>query len=284
MMYKKIFKKIFNEKIDAIGLSVFRMFYIAVLFFEIKQLYTFRHIIYDKEPFEIIGEFDVTFLFKFWFIIVFLLFIGLFTRIATIINYIFSVLIFSSAITFEYHVFYAYVGINFLLIFMPISRVLSIDNLIQKIKYTSLGQPYKVDKKILKINYIVPVFVGIGLVYFDSIFHKFSSKMWMEGLGVWLPSSLPMVTWNDTSFLLNQKWLVLFLGYLVLVFETVFIFLFWFYYAVLLGSLKLFKRGLNILKVIFTFELVVTFYDDSNDKLKTNFAGFSINFSKIFKD
>jgi len=227
-MYKKIFKKIFNEKIDAIGLSVFRMFYIAVLFFEIKQLYTFRHIIYDKEPFEIIGEFDVTFLFKFWFIIVFLLFIGLFTRIATIINYIFSVLIFSSAITFEYHVFYAYVGINFLLIFMPISRVLSIDNLIQKIKYTSLGQPYKVDKKILKINYIVPVFVGIGLVYFDSIFHKFSSKMWMEGLGVWLPSSLPMVTWNDTSFLLNQKWLVLFLGYLVLVFETVFIFLFWF--------------------------------------------------------
>jgi predicted DCC family thiol-disulfide oxidoreductase YuxK len=37
-----------------------------------------------------------------------------------------------------------------------------------------------------------------------------------------------MVTWNDTSFLLNQKWLMLFLGYLVLVFETVFIFLFWF--------------------------------------------------------
>lgn len=221
-------KNFFNTKIDAIGLSVFRMFYSIVLFCELLQLFKFRHIIYDKVPFKYTGEIDVAFLFYFWFIIVVFLFFGLFTRFATIVNYIFSVIVFSSASKFEYHVFYAYVGINFLLMFIPIARVFSFDSLLQKVKYTSIGKPFSIDRKVLQINYLIPVFAAIGLVYFDSIFHKLGGKMWTSGLGVWLPSSLSMVTWNDTSILLNQKWLMLFLGYLVLVFEGVFIFLFWF--------------------------------------------------------
>ena len=124
-----------------------------MLFFEIKQLYTFRHLIYDKDPYRIIGELDVAFIFKFWFVIVLFLCVGIFKRLTTIINYIFSVVIFSSAITFEYHVFYAYVGINFLLMFMPINRVLSIDALIEKLKYSVMSRQYKIDRKILKINY-----------------------------------------------------------------------------------------------------------------------------------
>lgn len=224
----KLISSFFTHKTDAIGLSIFRMFYSVVLFCEITQLYQFRHIIYDKDPFIYTGEIDVAFLFYFWFPLLVFLFFGLFTRFTTIVNYLFSVIIFSSALRFEYHVFYAYVGINFLLMFMPISRVFSLDSLLKKLKYTSIWKSYTIDKKVLEINYLVPVFVAIGLVYFDSIFHKFSSKMWMDGLGVWLPSSLPMIVWNDTSFLLNQEWLVKFLGYLVLVFEAVFIFLFWF--------------------------------------------------------
>mgnify|MGYP006193321547 FL=1 len=249
-MYKKVFNSLFTTKVDAIGLSIFRMFYSVVLFFELKQLYTFRSIIYDKEPSKYVGEIDVSFIFYFWFVVVAFLFLGLFTRYVTILNYIFGVIIFSSAIKFEYHVFYAYVGINFLLVFMPISRVLSLDSLLQKLKYSNLYKPFLVDRKVLKINYIVPVFVGIGLVYFDSIFHKFSSKMWMDGLGVWLPSSLPMVTWNDTSILLNQKWLMLFLGYLVLVFETVFIFLFWF---------KRFRLPFFLLGVFFHIGILIAY-------------------------
>ena len=232
---------VFNKKVDAIGLSIFRILYSIVLFFEIKQLYTFRHLIYDKDPYRIIGELDVAFIFKFWFVIVLFLCVGIFKRLTTIINYIFSVVIFSSAITFEYHVFYAYVGINFLLMFMPINRVLSIDALIEKLKYSVMSRQYKIDRKILKINYLIVVFAALGLVYFDSIFHKLSSVMWTKGLGVWLPSSLPMVTWTDSTWLLNQKWLMLFLGYLVLVFETVFIALFWFKrYRIVLLSIGLF--------------------------------------------
>lgn len=227
-MIKSTFRRIFDTKVDALGLSVFRIAYTLVLFCEVAQLFKFRHLIYDQKPFVYVGDVDVTYIFVFWFVALAMLFLGLFTRTATILNYIFGVVIFSSAKDFEYHVFYAYVGINFLLMFMPISRVFSVDSLIQKIKYTNIGRPFKVDRKVLEINYLVPVFAGIGLVYFDSIFHKFSSKMWMDGLGMWMPSSLPMIAWNDSTFILNQEFLVRGMGYLVVIFETVFLFLFWF--------------------------------------------------------
>lgn len=242
--------KIFNLKIDASGLSLFRIFYCIILFFEIKQLFIFRNVIYDKQPFIVTGELDVSFLFYFWFVIVICLIVGFRTRFAAIINYIFSVIIFSSATDFEYHVFYVYVGINFLLIFMPVSRVLSFDNLLQKLKYSNSTKTYKVDSKVLQINYLIPVFVGIGLVYIDSVFHKLSSKLWLDGLGVWLPSSLPMITWNDTSFLLNQEWAVKFLSYLVLVFEAVFIFLFW---------IKRFRMPFFILGVFFHIGILIAY-------------------------
>lgn len=227
-MIKNTFRELLNNKVDAVGLSIFRMAYVIILFCEILQLFKFRNLIYDAEPFKYVGDIDVRYVFGFWFIILAMLFFGLFTRVATIVNYILGVIIFSSAANFEYHVFYAYVGVNFLLLFMPISRVLSLDSLIQKVKYTNIGRPFQIDRKVLEINYLVPVFFGLGLVYFDSVFRKVDSAMWMDGLGMWLPSSLPMVVWTDTSWVLNQEYLVKFLGYLVVVFETIFIFLFWF--------------------------------------------------------
>jgi len=227
-MIKETFGRIFNLKVDALGLAVFRMIYTLILFAETLQLYNYRNIIYDDLPFIRLGEINVIFIFTFWFITLAFLFLGLFTRTALILNYVFAVIIFSSATNFEYHVFYAYVGMNFLMLFMPVSRVLSLDSLIRKIKYTNIGRPYIVDRKILEINYLAPVFVAIALVYFDSVFYKLSSRMWTDGLGMWMPSSLPMMIWIDTSFILNNEFFVRFLGYLVVVFETVFIFLFWF--------------------------------------------------------
>ncbi len=218
---------VFNNKVDALGLAVFRILYAVVLFCEISQLYKFRHIIYDKNPFVTVGEIDVTFLFFFWFLILGLIMIGLFTRIALTLNYIFGVIIFSSANYYEYHIFYIYVTVNFLLLFIPVSRVFSLDCLIKKIKYSEIGHEYKIDRMVLEINYMILVFAGIALVYFDSIFLKLSSPLWLNGLGMWLPASLPMVVWNDTSIILNQEFLIKFLGYFVIVFEGLFIFLFW---------------------------------------------------------
>ncbi len=241
-MNKLIFKKILNQETDALGLSVFRILYSLVLLVEISRLFKFRHLIYDNIPFQYIGEIDTTFIFIFWFIVLGLLLLGLYTRTATILNYIFGVIIFSSAKMVSYHVYYLYVTVNFLFMFMPVSRVLSFDSLLKKLKYSSINKFYDIDRKILEINYFFPVFACIGLVYFDSIFQKLNSPMWLDGLGMWLPSSLPMMTWNDVSFILNNEWLMKFLGYFVIVFEGAFIFLCWF---------KIWRVPLMIIGILF---------------------------------
>ena len=218
---KRLFSQtIFNSKVDATGLSVFRFLYSIILFIEISRLFKFRHLIYDNIPFQYAGEIDTTFIFIFWYTVLGLLLLGLYTRTATIINFVFGVIVFSSAKMFSYHVYYCYVTMNFLLMFMPVSRVLSLDNLFKKLKYSSINSFYVVDRKILQINYLFPVFACIGLVYFDSTFQKLNSRLWLDGLGMWLPSSLPMITWNDASWILNNEWLIKFLGYFVIVFEV----------------------------------------------------------------
>lgn len=227
-MIKAFIDKIFNTKVDALGLSVFRILYAVIISFEIANLFRFRNIVYDKIPFDYVGEINVIYIFGLWVLVLICLFLGLFTRTAVLLNYIFGIIVFGSASKFEYHVFYTYTGVNFLLLFMPISRVFSLDSLIIKVKYSHIGKTFKVDRKILEINYLLPVYVGIALIYFDSIFLKLQNKLWTSGLGVWLPSSIPMAVWHDTSLLLNQKEVMYFLGYFVLVFEALFIFLFWF--------------------------------------------------------
>ena len=225
---RAFFSGIFNRKIDAVGLSVFRVLYGAILLVEILHLYRFRHIVFDKDPFVYSGEIESSYLLYFWMLTLICLIFGLFTRVATIVNYIFTVLVFSSAIKFEYHVYYTYTAVNFLMLFLPLSRVFSLDSLIGKVRHTGIGRPYKPDCTILEINYLAPVFVGIALIYFDSVFQKFSSHTWLDGLGIWRPSSLPMYTENDTSAVLNNEFLVKFLSWFVLAFETMYIFLFWF--------------------------------------------------------
>lgn len=222
------FYGLFHNKVDALGLAVFRMLFSVMLFLEAIHLWEFRHVVYDRIPFQVIAEMKYELFFAFWILTLILLFIGLFTRIATILSYVFSVLIFSSTSAFEYHVFYTYVGVSFVMMFMPVSRVFSVDSVIRTAKYSGLGSSYKPDNKVLAINYYVPVFVGIGLVYFDSVFLKLGSNMWLNGLGVWLPSSVPLAVWNDMSWILNNKVAIIALGYFVLVFETVFIFVMWF--------------------------------------------------------
>lgn len=227
-MVKAVFQQIFNHKVDAIGLSIFRMCYALVLFFEVLHLFHFRHIIFDQIPYSYTGELNFLYLFIFWTIVLFLIFIGLFTRTALLVNCLLGIVVFGPSSHYQYHVYYTYVAVNFLMVFMPMSRVLSLDSLWKKLKYSSAANIFTNDRKILEINYLMPVYAGIALIYFDSVFHKINSYIWTHGLGVWFPSSMPMAVWNDTSLLLNHESAVLFLGYFVFFFETVFIFLFWF--------------------------------------------------------
>jgi hypothetical protein len=219
---------LFFKKIDARGLAIFRIAYVLVLFCELNQLSTFAPVIYDPVPYLVPSEFRFSLTFFFWKIILLLIGIGLFTRFATVVNFILSIIIFHSFVRYEYHVFYSYVAVNVLLLFMPVSKMWSIDSVIEKVK-ARLGKEWITpETKVYAINYLFPVFSVIGLVYFDSVFYKFTSPMWMKGLGMWLPANLPIASWNEHVIISNMEWLVKSMGYLVLIFETVFIFLIWF--------------------------------------------------------
>lgn len=223
---KKLFNNSYNKQIDGTGLAIFRIAYSIILLCEIMQMFYFRHLIFDKIPYIELPEISSAIPILIWAVSVVFIMVGLFTRTATIINYIMSLVLIGTINTYEYHVFYAYMGINFLLMFMPISQCLSIDRLIKKEKYKQTNPTYNPPKKVRQLYYFLPVYVAIALIYFDSIFMKLGSKSWVDGLGLWMPASFPMMTHSNLSFILNNKSIVIFLGYLTLVFEAVFIFLF----------------------------------------------------------
>lgn len=220
------FKKAYLKKIDASGLAIFRILYGLVLLCDVIQLYYFRHLIFDKVPFIEPSEISYGIALILWMASIVFIIFGLFSRFATIINYIFSLIFIATISSYEYHMYYIYMAVNFLLIFANISKVYSVDRIILKLKYSNTRFTYSPDRKVSVLNYFTIVLLGIGFTYFDSVFYKYSSSLWLDGLGVWLPSSVPQITHVNLTSILNQEWMMVFLGYLTLVFETLFIFTF----------------------------------------------------------
>ena len=219
-------RKSFDKQIDGTGLAVFRIAYCLVLLCEIAQMFYFRYLIFDKIPYLEPAEINFGIPISIWFIAVVFVLFGAFTRFFTILNYIMGLILIGSIHSFEYHVFYAYMGINFLMIFFPVSQCLSLDRLFKKLKYSNTTFTYIPPKTVSQLYYFIPPFVGIGIVYIDSIFFKLGSNLWLNGLGSWLPSSLPMITHFNNSSFLNQEWLVKSFGWGTIVFETIFLVVF----------------------------------------------------------
>jgi predicted DCC family thiol-disulfide oxidoreductase YuxK len=229
-MFKKLYDKfyaLYDKRIDASGLAVFRIFFSTILLGEILQLFYFRHLIFDKIPYLVPGEIEMWSLFLFWILSVLFIIFGLFTRIAAIVNYILTAGILGAISSFEYHMFYSYQIISFLFIFLPVSRTFSLDRLLLKLKYSNTHFLYKPTQTVSVLAYYIIILLGVGFVYFDSVFFKLASPLWLAGLGLWLPSSLPETVFFNVSPLLNLKYVVIGLGYLTLIFESIFVFTFW---------------------------------------------------------
>lgn len=214
----------FQKRIDASGLALFRMVYSAVLLAEVFQFYRFRELVFDNVPFLEPYELNMLYPLVLWMASLVCLIAGFQTRLAAVANYALTVAVIGTLVTFNYHVHLAYLGLNFLMILLPVGRVWSVDRLLLDRRWPDRQG----DNSVNVFAYYLPLFMGLGLVYFDSIFYKFSSPMWVNGLGLWEPASLLFVTHNDTSWILNNLFLMKLLCYVTLIFETVFIFLFWF--------------------------------------------------------
>lgn len=229
-MFKKLyqnFSRLYDKQIDAKGLALFRIAFSLVLLADVIQLYYFRHLIFDKTPYFVQSEIEMWPILLFWMGALIFIIFGLFTKTATIINYILTVGVIGTISTFEYHMFYPYLIVSFLFMFLPLSKTFSLDRLILKLKYSNTRIKYNPPQTVSVLAYYIPLLMGIGFVYFDSVFFKYSSELWLEGLGVWLPASVPQSVFANLSFLLNLKYLNIFLSWLTLFFETAFIFIFW---------------------------------------------------------
>lgn len=215
----------------ATGLGMFRIGYGLVALQEIAFLYYFRHLIFDETPYLDPGPALIPLFLVLWGGAALGLTLGLHTRLCAILNYGFWV-VFTNFTPlwrdFDGGFDQLMVSSGLLLVFLPSWRALSLDNLRLKSKYSTLGHRYEPPRTVSVLAYTIPVFVSLGLLYFDSAIHKLFAQHWRNGMGAWLPSSHPYyISAIDMSWLLEREWLERVIGYTIIVFQFLFPFLFW---------------------------------------------------------
>lgn len=212
-----------NVKESALPIAVFRIGFCFVLFMEVNELRKIRHLVFDEVPFLSHKVIDLEWMFVIWLVVIVFMGVGFCFRYAACISFGFSVATFGSFHHLEYHMDHAYMAVGFMFLILPVAKALSIDRVIERIRYGDMCAQPLVDGLCTKLL----LFAGVGLVYFDSIFWKMQSVFWTGGLGTWLPGSIPSVVIADHSFLLDQSWLMYAIGYFTVIFEYVFVFTFW---------------------------------------------------------
>jgi hypothetical protein len=224
-MLRKIFNNLsapiaasWDRKVSAVPLGLFRICICSIILCEALYIFYFRELIFDPMPSLFSHETNMLPMFFIWFAALIFMIIGLYFHVAAFVNYIIILMTFSVFRDYEYHIDYVYIGLSFSFLWLPVHKALSIDakrfSNIQKIKIREFYYPYLLT-------------LGVGLLYFDSALHKLGSSLWLSGIGFWLPASTPPATWLDLSFILNNKFISYFLGYVTIIFELFFIFLIW---------------------------------------------------------
>ena len=232
-----IVERLYNKKVDPTGLAIFRMCIGVVLFWEVYELFNYRHLIFDDIPYIRFSIIDFKYVLVLWLAVIGCIILGLFTRIATIINYVLTLVFFATIKYFGNHMLDMFVAVNFLLMFTSIGKVLSLDAVIAKLQVKEIP---KTSNGVSVLNYYSFVFVTLMLVYFPSIFSKIATDYWQSGLVLWKFLSIPVeFARYDFSVFLNHKYFMQFLAYTSLLFEAVFIFIClhkrWRVWAFLLG-------------------------------------------------
>ena len=211
-------------------IGILRILYGIVAFQEILFLLYFNHLIFDPIPY-IDVEFPMIPLFLgLWAIVAGCVIVGYRSHGAIIANYLFWIVFVNFTPMqrdFDGGFDLFMIGVGFFLIFMPIGRALSVDNLLYKLQFKYKQNP-ELPKTVSALSLLFPVLICLGFLYFDSAIHKLFAEHWRNGLGGWLPSSMPYyVSALDLSWMLNSEILQKSIGYLILVFQFTFIFLFY---------------------------------------------------------
>jgi predicted DCC family thiol-disulfide oxidoreductase YuxK len=221
---------LYTQQVPATGIGLLRIFYGLVTFQEVLFLIYFNHLIFDPIPFLDVEFPMIVFFLWLWALVALALTLGYRSQQASIANYMFWLLFVNFTPMqrdFDGGFDLFMIGVNLFMIFMPLDRAFALDGLRRKwaqpfVPYTHYPRPM-----VSALAYYLPVLVCLGFLYFDSVIHKLFAPHWRNGLGSWLPSSMPYyVSALDWSWLLDQQWLIKSLGYLIIVFQLTFMFLF----------------------------------------------------------
>lgn len=231
-MYKTLFNTILSLKdktAPALNIGFFRVLYGLVALQEILFLLYFNHLIFDPIPYLDV-EFPLIPLFlTLWAISAFCLCIGYYCQISALVCYAFWIIFVQFTPMqrdFDGGFDLFMTGAGFFLLFMPIDKAFSVDNLRYKFQNPFKHYSQYPPQRVTILAYYIPVAVCLGFLYFDSAIHKLFAPHWRNGLGAWLPATQPYyISALDMSPLLNIEWLQKSIGYTILVFQFTFIFL-----------------------------------------------------------
>lgn len=223
---------LFQQQAPATGIGLFRLLFGLITLQEICFLIYFNHLIFDPIPYMDVEFPMITFFLWLWAAIAFSLMIGYRSQASSVANYVFW-LIFVNFTPMQrdfdggFDLFM--IGANFFLIFMPIDKAFAIDDLRKKLAAPFIHYSQYQTAQVSRLAYYLPVIICLGFLYFDSAIHKMFAEHWRNGLGAWLPSSMPYyISALDMSWLLNIEPLQKLIGYTIIVFQFSFIPLFHF--------------------------------------------------------
>ncbi len=244
-MYKLLVFKInalYSKKVPATGVGLFRLLFGLVTLQEVFFLLYFNHLIFDPIPYLDVEFPMIPFFLALWAVVAFCLTIGYRCQAASIANYIFW-LVFVNLTPMQrdfdggFDLFM--IDANFFLIFMPIDQAFSVDSLRKKLLTPFVHYSQYKAPQVTALAYYLPVTICLGFLYFDSAIHKMFAEHWRNGLGAWLPSSIPYyMSALDLSWLLNIEILQKIIGYTIIVFQFSFLLLYhrrsfrWLYFLI----------------------------------------------------
>jgi predicted DCC family thiol-disulfide oxidoreductase YuxK len=229
-MWNKLKTNLYDKKVPTLPLAIFRIGYALLLGLEIIQMMLFRDLIFLKDSLASRHDLFLTILFVLWAMALAMILAGVRMRIAAVVNYCICVYILGFVTVNEannWQVDSLFLTGAFLLLFLPAASSLSMESLMEhrrqaRIRVRKLPRPQG------RFIHTALLILMMGLFYLDSILYKLSSSMYLTGLGLWGPASLPFTTFHDVSWLINHEVIVRILGYGLLVYESLYIFLIWF--------------------------------------------------------
>lgn len=215
-----------EKRVSSIGLSLFRIFFFTIVLLEVLQIYKFRSLIFDIEPFEKAYQMvQISTGLQIWIFSIVMIIIGFQTRLFKLVNFVLMVIFYGgiTSTSFEYHHDHIVLTLVFFSLFVPLSKRFSVDAVIRRNTGETADEKFTVP-----LGYaLILALASAGVTYFDSVLTKENTFLWTSGLGVWWIPSRPYSAWLDLSFLLNMESLMYVLCYLTVAFEAAMAFMIW---------------------------------------------------------